>query len=156
VLGTTEKLQTLMENWRFLKLKTLDLEPSSNDDLYTKLIGEIQALKTHVGDSSTLILDPEFDTYYLMDALLIRLADSQVRIARARLLGRDIAARKAVTAKEQAELISLAGLIKSDNDALRHGMKVAFDSTASNRLKRMLETPLQQSLVATDEFLALL
>ena len=36
------------------------------------LIDDIRSLITHVGDSSKLILDPDLDTYYVMDALLLK------------------------------------------------------------------------------------
>ena len=40
---------------------------------HTKLIGQIMGLISHIGDSSNLILDPDLDTYYLMDVTLLAL-----------------------------------------------------------------------------------
>ncbi|REK90746.1 response regulator [Streptomyces inhibens] len=39
---------------------------------YTRLIGNLLALGSYVGDTSKLILDPDLDTYYTMAGLLLR------------------------------------------------------------------------------------
>src|SRR5262245_25646737 len=53
---------------------------AASDDARRRLAENVHALLTHVGDSSNLILDPDLDTYYLMDvenlalpALVLRL-----------------------------------------------------------------------------------
>jgi methyl-accepting chemotaxis protein len=56
--------------WDRTKTAAADLKTS--DELHTNLIALVRLLITHVGDSSKLILDPDLDTYYTMDALLLR------------------------------------------------------------------------------------
>jgi methyl-accepting chemotaxis protein len=56
--------------WERARASSPDLKAS--EDLHTKLVASIRLLITHVGDSSKLILDPDLDTYYTMDALLLR------------------------------------------------------------------------------------
>jgi hypothetical protein len=51
---------------------------------YSVVVDSIFALVTEVGDSSNLILDPDLDSYYVMDALLVqlpRLSDNAGRVA---------------------------------------------------------------------------
>ena len=55
--------------WDTVQLNT---DPAASEQLHVELIGEIRKLITHVGDSSKLILDPDLDTYYVMDALLLK------------------------------------------------------------------------------------
>src|SRR4051812_34903096 len=50
-------------------------DPAVADEAHARLVGDIRTLITHVGDSSKLILDPDLDTYYLMDALLLKEPD---------------------------------------------------------------------------------
>src|SRR5215813_1385261 len=73
ILQTAGKFAVLQENWRFLKTKTLSLDMSDTDELYTKLMADIRALISQVGDTSNLILDPDLDSYYLMDSVLLKL-----------------------------------------------------------------------------------
>jgi methyl-accepting chemotaxis protein len=48
----------------------------------TTLLADIRGLITHGGDTSNLILDPDLDSYYLMDVTLIALPDTLDRVAR--------------------------------------------------------------------------
>src|SRR5262249_18724810 len=87
-LKTTRKYETLKENWRFLKEKLLSLEPRDSDGLHAQLLTEIRSLITWVGDTSNLILDPNLDSYYLTDVLLLKLPAEQDFAGRASLLGK--------------------------------------------------------------------
>ena len=49
------------------------------DAALEQLLADVRALITHVGDSSQLILDPDLDTYYVMDALLLRMPEVVTR-----------------------------------------------------------------------------
>ena len=44
------------------------------------LVADLRGLITHIGDTSTLILDPDLDSYYLMDLTLGRLPQTQDRL----------------------------------------------------------------------------
>src|SRR5688572_19273519 len=55
-------------------------DPKASEEGHAKLVADIRALITHVGDSSKLILDPDLDTYYVMDALLLKEPDVIDRI----------------------------------------------------------------------------
>lgn len=48
-------------------------------DSHSKMIADIRAMITHAGDTSNLILDPDLDSYYLMDAVVIALPQAQTR-----------------------------------------------------------------------------
>ncbi len=47
---------------------------------YPRLEEAVHRLRVHVGDCSNLILDPDLDTYYLMDASLLKLPDIRRRL----------------------------------------------------------------------------
>lgn len=46
------------------------------------LVSDLRTMITHAGDTSNLILDPDLDSYYLMDITLIAMPQMQERIAR--------------------------------------------------------------------------
>jgi diguanylate cyclase (GGDEF)-like protein len=53
------------------------------DARHLQLIADIRTMITHSGDMSNLILDPDLDSYYLMDVTLLALPDMQDRLAQA-------------------------------------------------------------------------
>ena len=46
---------------------------TSRSDQYGELLREVASLVAHVGDTSNLILDPELDTFYLMNSVIVTL-----------------------------------------------------------------------------------
>jgi signal transduction histidine kinase/DNA-binding response OmpR family regulator/HAMP domain-containing protein len=64
-LGTTPaRLRAIEQRWRDRR--------RGGPFVHAELIAALRALITQVGDGSQLILDPDLDTYYTMDALLIK------------------------------------------------------------------------------------
>jgi signal transduction histidine kinase/DNA-binding response OmpR family regulator len=155
-LNTARKLATLKENWRFLKERMLALEAADVDSLHEKLQADVHNLMAHVGDTSNLILDPDLDTYYLMDAVLLKLPEAADLLTEARVLGRRVFQRKAATAEERAEATRLAGLLQSNLEQTRGGMGVAFKNNPAQNLKPQLGETLQAYDVALSDFLAAL
>src|SRR5262249_29958848 len=134
LLGATTKLEVLKQNWEFLKARSRELRPADSDDIYGDLIGEVRSLISHVGDTSNLILDPDLDTYYLMDSVLLKLPEGADYLAQARLDGEQIVLRQGLTPDERARFTVLAGLIRTNMDAMSAGLEVAFRSTVDPQL----------------------
>lgn len=61
--------------------------PGEADVTLTSLITDLRTMITHAGDTSNLILDPDLDSYYLMDITLVAMPQMQERIAR---IGREV------------------------------------------------------------------
>jgi signal transduction histidine kinase/DNA-binding response OmpR family regulator len=152
-LNTAKRFATLKENQRFLSQRLMTLTPSDTDELHAKLLADWRDLYTHVGNTSTLILDPDLDTYYLMDSVLLKLPALADSLAQARILGRTFLARKYLTAEESAESIRLAGLILSALEDTRSGMAVAFANNPDGNLKASVVEVLQAFDNAVSDFL---
>ena len=89
-----------------------DKLPQDIQDQYTKLVATIRTMITHAGDTSNLILDPDLDSYYLMDVTLLALPQTQDRIAQIVSLGLEILSRGELTQKEQTKLEVYAALLE--------------------------------------------
>jgi signal transduction histidine kinase/CheY-like chemotaxis protein len=152
-LKTSESFRLLKANWQFLNEKTHSLEIADRDTLYTKLIADIRGIISLVGDTSNLILDPDLDTYYTMDALLLKLPNSQDMMSQVTLVGKGIIQRKKLSHEEKAQLTTLTVLMKSDSDNIKRSMAIAFANTASKKFESRLLPHLHQSKTATDAFL---
>lgn len=64
----------------FLKSES-SLDEKTYLEKVNALIGDVRTMITHAGDTSNLILDPDLDSYYLMDITLVALPQTQDRIA---------------------------------------------------------------------------
>ena len=71
----------------------------------TGLVADLRTMITHAGDTSNLILDPDLDSYYLMDVTLIAMPQMQDRIAR---IGVDMRAHFGAVELTQEQRIALA------------------------------------------------
>ena len=154
VFKTTSKYAVLKENRRFLKEMLLSLTSRASDELHLQLLADIRALMAHVGDKSNLILDIDLDSYYLMDAVLLKLPEAADLSGQTRMHGRkSLTADQPLTAEDKAEFIRLTGLLRSNLEATKSGFAVAFHNHPTATLKLRLEGPLQEYLRVTNAFL---
>ncbi len=71
---------------------------------YDTLLGDIQKMITLVGDNSKLILDPDLDSYYLMDVTLLRLPKLQYSLQQTLTLSQGLLEKRTLTTDERLEL----------------------------------------------------
>jgi methyl-accepting chemotaxis protein len=152
---------TLQIKWQNVKAQ---VKPSAADSakLHDSLIGDLRTMVSHMGDISNLILDPELDSYYLMDVTLIRLPATQERLAQALRFGEEALQRKTMTAEECTQFIVFVAQIKEqDLDAVRNDVQTALNEDpnfhgVSPTLKEGVQRPLDDYALAMDHFLKLL
>lgn len=72
---------SLAKDWEGLREAHLTLSQAERNRRYGQLVGGVRELIAHVGDASNLILDPDLDSCYLMDATVVALPDSLRRLA---------------------------------------------------------------------------
>ena len=133
-LGTEARLRALREQWPLV-------QRDAPDTTHGEFIARIRALFSHVGDTSNLILDPDLDTYYLMDAILLKLPEIQYLLLDAGLRGGAVAARKSITPDERAGLLVLAGLLRSTLDDARAGVERSIANNPSGTVGPRLRKP---------------
>src|SRR5262249_58145216 len=122
---TRERWQPRRARWLQLKDEVLSRPPREGFESQSAVIGDLVGLITHVGDTSNLIVDPELDSYYLMDALIIRLLRVVEDLGQARALGAGIATRRAATVEERIQLPALVGATQAAVAATHRGLRVA-------------------------------
>ena len=116
-----------------------------------ELVGRIRSLITRVGDSSKLILDPDLDTYYTMDALLIQEPELVTGIRRLGDQAELLVSRGNISGDERAELAAAVALVNLRADVLEADMTTAFKETAAFSQNDDLEpeiSPLLERAVA--------
>ncbi len=104
------------------------------NESYGKFIGATRAAMSKVGDQSNLILDPDLDSYYLMDAVLLKLPETQDLLGKTAALAEAVSVRGSITPSERVDLTVLVGLLESNLIATRDGIKVAFGNNPAGNL----------------------
>ncbi len=155
-LDSTERFFAVREKLRRLKLKMLNSEKSVWNQEYESMVDETLGLISHVGDTSNLILDPDLDTYYIMDAVLLKIPESQRLMAQILPLILTSADEKEESPQKKAQVLVLSGLLQANGNALNNGMGVAFRNNPKGNLSGKLEGVLQDFLTVNEEFSALL
>jgi methyl-accepting chemotaxis protein len=150
-LHTTTKWVALNAACRALLAKTSGWTAEENFEQHTRVIAEVIALITHVGDVSNLTLDPDIDSYYLMNVVIFQGPELSEILGQVRGLGSRIAASGKVT-PDQADrverLSALAGFLR-DKTGESFGKAFEFNATLQPRLQE----PAQSAATAVQEAL---
>src|ERR1043166_6624042 len=85
-LETHAQYEALVKSWEVVR----------SDETYVDVIAKIRALISRVGDTSTLILDPDLDSYYSMDWVLLKGPNTADLLGQALLFGEDLAEKPAI------------------------------------------------------------
>ncbi len=158
-LATTERVQTLRSTWQTLRDRIETLQPGDRtqgqqiEQLHTRLFTEVRGLVNSVGDQSNLILDPDLDSYYLMDAVLLKLIQNVELLARIRAVDQQMHQGQALTDKEKADLITLVALAETNLRETGEGLSTAFANNPARNLQSALAGPLHEYENATKELL---
>ena len=152
VLGVSEQARVVRANWDDLKKQLPSLTPGISADLHHKLQEDVLALMSTAGDASNLILDPDLDTYYTMDALLLKLPENLALMSDIRQFVNGHAGQT-LSAEQRAGLVVQAGILQSNLDKLKKGMKVALANNPAGGLKVALDEPLAQYYSAQENLL---
>ncbi|WP_421658757.1 response regulator [Leptothermofonsia sp. ETS-13] len=117
----------LVSHWKQLKEEVPAFSRGTALQLHFILVNDLLELIAHVGDTSNLILDPDLDTYYLMNAAVNQLPVLIESSAQARELSLETTQQGALELEEQVQLIGLSNVLESSLKSLTRGREVAFN-----------------------------
>ncbi len=104
---------------------------ANRDEVQKKIAGVVSDIRTmivHAGDTSNLILDPDLDSYYLMDVTLIALPQMQQRLAEIAMQGASLLDKPALSEGDRVFLSVQAALLQqSDLDRAIGSYKTALN-----------------------------
>jgi PAS domain S-box-containing protein len=109
------RVRTVKAEWRELKTHWAHLQPQACAEQHLHLVADVRMMITHAGDMSNLILDPELDSYYLVDVTLLALPQTQDRLAAVMTLGAAILNRQTISNPERQQMAIYATLLKEDD-----------------------------------------
>jgi serine phosphatase RsbU (regulator of sigma subunit) len=141
ILLTNNKFNVVKKQWQQIQSKdNNDLDAKSN--AYTSLRQEIDNLKNIVGDQSNLILDPDIDSYYLMDATLLKLPEMQSALTDIQLLAQKSIQTQQDSIESRTKILKNLARLEEYNGELKKNMQDAFNFNPAGNTRPKLETAL--------------
>ncbi|MGH8602551.1 MAG: HAMP domain-containing protein, partial [Gammaproteobacteria bacterium] len=153
LLGTGAKWQAIKTEWDKLKDSTFGLPAAESVKRHTMLIRSVLDLAVHVGDSSNLILDPELDSYYLMDAVVNKLPPLVEALGVLQGKSAGIAAAKTFNADQKVEQARAKDQVPEAVNAARRAISVALEK--NDALRPKLSSGTHALSLASKQFLEL-
>jgi methyl-accepting chemotaxis protein len=148
--------------WEELRKGLPKLAADESDKQHAAVIADVRVMITHAGDTSNLILDPDLDSYYLMDCTLLALPQTQDRLTSIISNGYRTLKEETLTTEQRIQLAVDAGLLR-EMDLVRVMGSINSSLTEdenyngiSDTLKTSLEPALRKYETETNEFLKLL
>jgi PAS domain S-box-containing protein len=155
------RVQTVRSEWQELKAQIATLDPAVLADRHQHLVADLRVMITHAGDLSNLILDPDLDSYYLMDATLLALPQTQDRLANVIAHGEAVLQRGRITPDERQQLATYATFLKEgDLDRIVGSLQTALNEDGnfygiSPTLQARLPALLKEYTSRAEEFITL-
>jgi methyl-accepting chemotaxis protein len=152
----------LHREWEGLKGGIAIRSAENSDKAHAHLTADVRTFITHAGDTSNLILDPDLDSYYLMDATLVSLPQTQERLATIEMLGQDVLGKGKIGDGQRIQVAVAAALLKeADLDRIVADIQTSLNEDqnfygSSQSLQRNLPTAGQEYSTATQALLDLM
>jgi HAMP domain-containing protein/HPt (histidine-containing phosphotransfer) domain-containing protein/two-component sensor histidine kinase len=122
----------LRSRWEELKQKVNAGDLAESDEAHKTIINHIKTMITHAGDTSNLILDPDLDSYYLMDVTLLALPQMQDRLQQVGAFVEKIYGKGEFSNEDHLQARLYAGFLKeADLDRIAASTQTALNEDAN-------------------------
>jgi len=149
------------KEWKDLQSQMGRLDATALAARHAHLILDVRTMITHAGDMSNLILDPDLDSYYLMDATLLALPQTQERIAAVMARAESVLDGPTISHQERQQFAIQATLLKeTDFDRVTGSVQTALNEDPnfygiSPTLQSRVPPLLKDYSAATEDFILL-
>lgn len=153
------KIDVIMEKWRNLKQLSAQPYTDKSNEAYRAMLADIRGMIAHAGDLSNLSLDPDLDSYYLMDTTLVVLPQTIDRMSQVNMM---LEGKTTLTPEEMTELGIQARLFAEADLARAMGdFDTAFKEDpnyngTSDTLKANMEKPVKSYAESSEAMIAAL
>lgn len=103
-MASGEDMRHIGAEWKRLREAGLAWTAAENLAAHTRLLNRIRSFKGMIADEYALILDPELNTYYLIDTIVDELPHTLEYLGRLRAYGTAVLASKQITVQQKIEL----------------------------------------------------
>ncbi|MBA4416659.1 MAG: hypothetical protein C0392_01920 [Syntrophus sp. (in: bacteria)] len=120
ILNIHKNWQELNSSWKTISSTT------QNDGQHELIMVPVQALIKKVGDTSNMVLDPDLDSYYIIDVSLLTMPKVQNRLSSFILDVESVLFKGFRTQTDAVRFGSFAALLENDLDRLRQSIATAL------------------------------
>jgi signal transduction histidine kinase len=106
------KPSSVRAEWDSQKHHFTEISPETCMQQHFHFVSDVRMMISYAGDTSNLILDPDLDTYYLMDVTLISLPQTQDRLSKIISEGVKILEKKQINPIDRVHFKVAAALLK--------------------------------------------
>lgn len=151
--------RSIQSEWQQVADHGLSLTAPENVAAHTRLIEDVLTFMLTIGDETELTLDPEIDTYYLMEVAIMRQPTVLERLGRLRALGTAVLvgksideSRKIAISIQLSELANAQRILTADLEKVAKARPV-LKSRLDERSKQFQSLKEQMLKVISDEIL---
>ncbi|HEB55900.1 MAG TPA: methyl-accepting chemotaxis protein [Gammaproteobacteria bacterium] len=126
LLKTGQKFAALKQHWQQLQSRVMQMSADESFQEHSKLMDEIIGLNVYVADTSGLVLDPELDSFYLMDTVVNILPALANDMGKARGMAAGVTAKGEMSVEQNTRLAVLEDRIRSDSNRLQSALAVVM------------------------------
>jgi len=141
-LQTEAQFRDVKAWWQRVRSLTETATQTEIADDHLAFTERIRTLIKLIGETSNLVLDPDLDTYYMMDVVLHKLPESQTLLSDMSILSQKIAKTKTMSIEDRAQLLTLSGLLKSNVAQMEINVQTAVRNNASGDMRATTGGPL--------------
>ncbi|MEO5887343.1 MAG: GAF domain-containing protein [Anaerolineales bacterium] len=152
-LPLENEVDELLTQWLALKTAVQNNDVTNIQTNQLTLYNSIRELIAHVGDISYLILDPDLDTYYMMDSVLLKLPENQALLFEIRQLSEETVSNPSVSAEDQAQLAILLSRVESNIRVINRNIEVALENNGTGAMRPLVSQPLQEYQTSLQTFM---
>lgn len=125
--------QAIQSSWAHIERDGLAWTAPKSFAEHTQMISQALVFVVTVADVSALTLDPDIDSYYLMDNIVVKMPAVLERIGQLRARGTGILSKKAIEDQQKSELGILLGELRSTLQAQRLNLGKVMQTSPDTR-----------------------
>lgn len=155
-LGINYELQDINGKWSTLQSAIQNNKSSDIEGNFITLTNSIDLLIAETGNKSYLILDPDLDTYYLMDAVLLNLTQNKSLTFQIWKIAGEAAINKDLPADKRFELGGAVNLLASNLNKLDQNLRTSVENNGNGEIEPIISLPLRNYLASNQSFINLI
>ncbi len=154
-LGINSRLDELRNEWAGLKSAIQSRSRTDIEARFATLENSIKSLVTETGNLSYLILDPDLDTYYVMDTVLLNMPENKDLMFQIWQIANEAAINKELSSEKQFELSALIRQLEANLTRLEQNLQTSITNNPNGEIEPIISQSQHDYLASIQSFINL-